>query len=80
MVSAEDFDQWRDNPVTRWVMQAHANAAAILQDEWIAASWGDGVADSALLADLRTRADAYLALRDTPYEMWCQFNNDGDAK
>ncbi len=79
MVSAEDFDQWRDNPVTQWVMAACAKAADGNRDAWIAASWDMGRADQAELTVLRTRADAYRALCDTDYSDWHSINS-GDSE
>jgi hypothetical protein len=35
-------------------------------------SWAKGEADPELLIELRTRADAYLALVETEYEQWCE--------
>ncbi|MES2904538.1 MAG: hypothetical protein V4696_10170 [Pseudomonadota bacterium] len=76
MVSAEDFEQWRDNPVTRWVMAACMTAADANRDAWISASWDLGKADQAELDVLRTRADAYRALCDTSYSDWQDINGD----
>ena len=78
-VSAEDFEQWRDNPVTQWVMQACDVAAEANRDAWIGASWDMGRADEAELNMLRTRADAYRALRETTYERWAEIL-DGDTE
>lgn len=72
--SADDFQQWRENPVTRWVCAALNEAAEENKAAWIEASWGEGKADEAMLAELRIRADAYKAMSETPYEGWVDFN------
>lgn len=74
--SQDEFDAWRDNPITRWVMGACAKAAAENRQSWIEASWGAGNADPLLLVELKTRADAYLALEQTRYEGWLETHGD----
>lgn len=74
--SRDDFARWRDDPVTRWVMQAHRTLAEDQQREWMGISWGNGSANEAALRELRTRADAYLALPDGTYEAFCETNGD----
>lgn len=69
--SADEFARWRDDPVTQWVFAATAKGADENRDAWVQASWTNGVADPALLTELRTRADAYNALSATSYEDWC---------
>lgn len=69
--SREDFDRWLDNSVSRWVMRALTAAAEANKAAWIEASWGGGGCSKELLAELRTRADAYRALPETTYEGFC---------
>ncbi len=76
MVSAEDFEQWRDNPVTRWVMAGCRKGAEANQQAWVEASWDGGQADPATLLELRTRADAYLALCETTHDRWAEINGE----
>lgn len=66
-VSAEEFDAWRDDPVTAWVMSELNKAAEKQRDGWLAASWDDGGCDPIVLNTLRTRADAYRALAELSY-------------
>lgn len=63
-MEAEEWDQWRNNPVTTWVMAALDKAASAQREGWIAATWDAGGCDPLLLATLRTRADAYRALSE----------------
>jgi hypothetical protein len=69
--SAEEFTRWRDDRVTQWVFRSFAMIADENKAEWITASWDNGVADPLFLAELRTRADAYRAIFETPYEAHC---------
>lgn len=68
--SEEEFITWRENPITRWILGACAKAAAENRQAWIEASWSAGNADPLLLVELKSRADAYLALEQTAYEGW----------
>lgn len=74
--SRDDFSRWRDDFVTRWVMKAHATLAEDCKREWTGISWGNGSANEAALRELRTRADAYLALPDSTYEAFCETNGE----
>jgi hypothetical protein len=69
--SRDDFARWLEDPVTRWVQAAHAKLADDNKAEWIRASWENGAASEAFLRELRTRADAYLAITQTTYEGYC---------
>lgn len=44
------------------------------KSEWLARSWQGGEADPLTLCELRTRADAYLAIEETAYERWCELH------
>lgn len=68
----EDFARWRDDPVTRFVLAAHARMADGNKAEWERVSWGNGVANQRHLDELRTRADAYRAISETTYEGFCE--------
>lgn len=57
--------------MTRWVTEAMASFAGKQRDEWIERTWDAGASpDPLLLAELRTRADAYRAIPDSTYEDW----------
>lgn len=68
--SEEEYEAWRDNPVTRWVMAACERAAEDNRQLWIDQSWEGGNADPNALIELRTRADAYRAIIECDYAAW----------
>jgi hypothetical protein len=56
-ITKEDFESWRDNIVTEEVFRAFDKLGQRARDQWFAASWGKGICDPVLLADLRARAE-----------------------
>lgn len=74
--SAEEFTRWRDDRVTQWIFRAILSGAEANKAAWVQASWDNGAASPALLQELRTRADAYMALIETPYDGWCELNEE----
>lgn len=72
----EEFQAWRDNPVTAWVMKGCQKAAQANKEHWVQKSWFGNNADPLLLKECSTRADAYAALVETTYEGWCEVNED----
>lgn len=68
----EEFEAWRDHPISQMVFAGLSRAADEQRDEWTEASWGQGVPNAELLIELRTRADAYRALEQSTYEGWCE--------
>jgi hypothetical protein len=74
--SAEEFARWRDDPVTRWIFSAILMGVEANRAAWMRASWDNGACSKEFLQELRTRADAYMALIETPYEGWCEMNGD----
>lgn len=74
--SAEDFQRWQDDPVTRWVLNAHRAIAEQNKAEWLRVSWGEGIANPAYLQELRVRADAYEAIGATAYEGYLEANGE----
>ncbi|MDB5584305.1 MAG: hypothetical protein JWR80_9481 [Bradyrhizobium sp.] len=75
-MTAEEFQAWAENPVTKWVFKAVKRASELQKDAWDKASWDEGEADPLLLTELRARADAYLAIVETPYERMCELNDE----
>lgn len=53
-------------------MEAHRRVAADCEQTWRSASWQNGHANPLLLAELRTRADAYLAIAEMDFEGVCE--------
>ena len=75
----EGFLTWRDNPVTQWAFRALQAAAEAQRQGWTKASWEEANPDPLLLTELRTRADAYLALEETEYDAFCAMNDQDPA-
>jgi hypothetical protein len=84
-ITPDEFQDWRDHPITQWVFEAIRKGAEAQRAAWIDASWGEGASwgesksDPMLLCELRTRADAYMALVDTPFERWSELHEHPDA-
>lgn len=72
-MTSEDFQTWLENPVTQWVFNSCRKAAELNRNHWNRESWGGNV-DPQLRLECATRADAYLALVETTYERWAEFN------
>lgn len=68
MIDKEDFDAWRDNPITERVFATLDELAERAKQRWVEVSWGGGSADPLLLADLRARAEVIRDLRNISYE------------
>lgn len=77
-MTLDDFQRWRDNPVTQWVFAAFEKAAVTQSDGWMDKSWGAGQCDPLELATLRTRADSYRAIFETPFERFQEMNGEQD--
>ena len=75
-MSRDEFALWLKDPVTKWVMTGVAQAQAQEKAEWDRVSWGNGVADPVVLAELRTRALALGELVDNDYETWSLWNGE----
>lgn len=81
----EEWEIWKDNPVSRWVFKALQTSAEAQLQAWISSSWGQTLEgptpepDPNLLTKLlvlKTRADAYLAPEQTSYEALCEMTGD----
>jgi len=57
MIKEEDFEFWRDNPVTQAVFDALDNYERHLKNNWFKESWHNGNCDERLRADLKGRAE-----------------------
>jgi hypothetical protein len=71
--SREDFDRWRDDPISLFVFAALRNAAAEQKEAWSDLSWHGGNADALALREFRTRADAYEGMELADYEGICEW-------
>jgi hypothetical protein len=66
--TAEDFEAWREQPITAWVLSGVQRFADLQADHWGKLSWDSGNADQATLDRLKTRADAYEGLAQLTFE------------
>jgi hypothetical protein len=62
--SEEEFEAWRDQPVTQFVLEAYRRMAEAQKLAWIEGSWEAGDANPIMLVELRTRADAYQSMSE----------------
>jgi hypothetical protein len=69
--SRDEFEAWRDDDTTRFVMAALARNADECRDEWLRLSWEGGEADQRKLDGLRERSDAMLGFT-ADYEAFCE--------
>ncbi len=72
MISRDDFNTWRANPVTEWVFAGLERIAEAQRQHWIETSWEQGVCEPALMNELRVRADTAKAIIETEYERFCE--------
>jgi hypothetical protein len=74
----EDWQMWVENPVSQWVFQALQTAAEAQRTAWVNQTWGPdlsgepGRPDPMHLLELKTRADAYVAMAEAPYDKLCE--------
>jgi hypothetical protein len=64
----DDFDAWKANPMTEWVMAGVQRYADGQKAFWGEQSWSSGLADQAALDRMKTRADAYEGLAQLNFE------------
>jgi hypothetical protein len=67
-LTKEDYDSWRDNPVTQAVHEALRRKAEAAKAAWVDASWGSGEVSEVLLADLRATANICNDIRGLRFE------------
>lgn len=68
MITKEDYDAWRDNPVTQAVHEALRRKAEAAKEAWLDASWNSGQTSPELLADLRATANICDDIRGLRFE------------
>lgn len=79
-ITKEDFDQWRDNPVTEDVFCALRNVSARAKRTWLDKSWNAGLCDPLLLADLRAREEVVRDLCELTFEELEEELNDAEQQ
>ena len=72
----DEFELWREHPVTQWVFAAIERAVEQERAEWMRQSWTNGVADQHTLTVLKTRADALGELIDNDFDTWAEWNGE----
>lgn len=68
MITKDDFEQWRANPVTEEVSRALVRLAERNKAEWMRASWDCGEANPVILADLKARYETANDLSELTFE------------
>ena len=63
-VTEEEFQAWRDHPVTQYVTKAFEAMAAAQKKAWIESTWDGNHCDAYDLCALRTRADTFNAMKE----------------
>lgn len=66
-VSEDEFTVWREDPVTQSILATLSLMAEAQKQGWLAASWDGGNTDPVMLAELRTRAEAYRVFAEGSY-------------
>ena len=67
-IDAEEYEAWKDHPITRRVFAALTERAEDRKQVWIAQSWGSGNADERALAMLKGQAEAFEWLPKATHE------------
>lgn len=67
-LDAEEFEQWRSNPITQKVRKAARATAEEAKAAWISHSWENGICDPVMLADLRATARVAADFADLKFE------------
>lgn len=67
-ITREDYESWRDNPVTQAVYEALRRKADAAKTAWVDASWSSGQVSEVLLADLRATANICNDIRGLTFE------------
>ena len=68
--TAEEFAVWCELPVTRWVAARYEAQALACREAWTRESWDGGAANPEKLAELRVRADCYMAFMQTNWNRY----------
>jgi hypothetical protein len=77
-ITEDDFEIWRENPVTRWVLAGLQNYADFATEKWKAKAWA-GNLDPALYSAYRERTDAYEGLASITYDNVLGTHNPHEA-
>lgn len=75
-ISRDDFNTWRENPVTEWVFKALETIEAAQKQHWLETSWDQKACEPTLLHELQVRADTARAIIDVSYDRLCEVLGD----
>ena len=68
MLEPEEYEAWRQHPITRLVFSRLRAKAEMRRQVWIANSWDAGSCDKERLCMLRGQAEAFKFLPDASFE------------
>lgn len=66
--SRDEFEAWRANPVTQFVLAGVKNVADAQAADWFEKAWGGGDLSELLRERLRTRAESFTELANITIE------------
>lgn len=72
-VSNDDFEAWRDHPVTRWLLTAFGSQAEAIKEGWEQAAWHNDQLDPIDKTRAHARWDILDALSTLSYEDACEY-------
>lgn len=75
-IEKEDFEQWRDHPVTERVFRALGLLSDQAKQRWIDVSWGGGEPIPALLIELKSKAEVINDLCELTFEELEKWNEE----
>lgn len=67
MITKDDFEQWKHNPVTRAVLEVVTNVAETAKEEYKEAAWNGKHSDE-LLNSCRATYETAMIMNDWPFE------------
>lgn len=74
----EEFEAWRDHPITQWVMAAYRALAEEQKAAWLQQSWDAENNDREALLVMKTRADSYLAIVESGHDAYTAAHEGND--
>ena len=76
-IDPENWEEWKAHPITEAMFRAFFVWAADEQQKWVAASWGNGQSDPAVLSMHRERARLLEQLSDITPEKLEEAHDEG---
>lgn len=75
-MTRDDLSAWKDNPATKWVMEALEAKRDSLKEDWATISWLGGACDPLTLCELRSAASAFHTISEAQYEELCDWRGE----